>query len=99
MTPALGVDETIDGLREAVVADIPVGEQYSTELSQRLPYHRLGTRGGEGKGHFILIAINGPEVAGMEFAFAVAPGFDRRLIHRQHLTLQNRGEQRLIDGV
>src|SRR5262245_12906100 len=64
-------------------------------LAQRLPHHRLRAGGREGKGNFVLLAIEWPEVARVQLPFPVAPGFDGGLIYRQHLTLQNGGQQRV----
>jgi hypothetical protein len=49
MAPALGISEAVPRLDKASVDDIAIGKEYATELSQRLPHHRLGAGGGEGK--------------------------------------------------
>src|SRR5215475_14814842 len=43
--------------------------------------------------------LDGPEVARVQLTFAVAPRFDRRLVHRQHGALPNGREPRVIDGL
>ena len=91
MTPALGMDEAVDRLNKALVDEVAIGQQDSTEAAQRLPHHRAGTRGRKGKGDFILLLIDGPEAARVQLACAAPPGFDGGLIHRQHGALQNRG--------
>jgi len=85
------MDETVDGLDKALVDNVPLGDSDPAEVAQRLPYHRLGPGGGAGKGDFVLVPLNRPEVARLEVALAVPPGFEWGLIHGQPLALENRG--------
>lgn len=46
---------------------------------------------------FIVVSVHRPEVARVEFPLLLPPGFNRRLIHREHFALQDGGEQGVID--
>ena len=63
MAPALGMHHPVDGLGKAFVDPIPIGDQHPAKAPEHLPRHCPGPRGCEGKGEFVLIAIDGPEVA------------------------------------
>src|SRR5262249_54027764 len=63
----------------------------STTAAQCFPHHSLCPGDGEGESDFVLVAVDGPEIAGLQLALAFMAGLEGRLIHGEHVAVQNRG--------
>ena len=99
--PALGVRHA-DLLRVARVGLVAVAEQHRAAWllePQRLLHVLVPTRLEEREAHFVVLAVDRPEVRRLHLARPGAPGFDGRLVHRLDAAGTDRGELGLVDGL
>jgi len=84
VTPAFGVGHLGVLFGIGRVGFVAVAEQGAVEVSEQVLDMTVLTRRGVVEHDFVGVAVQRPEVALVHLALALAPGLDRRFVHRQH---------------